>query len=125
MEACSGALKGTVGRCQLFHIRFQIVVLECPRVTLTNGETLDILLPTSGGRADPARAAVAHGHPSWIPAPRLAIELGISRRTLKRWGLTPKLEFPRPTVVNHRLYYDRAAIEAWKIAAAIKAAGAR
>jgi predicted DNA-binding transcriptional regulator AlpA len=79
----------------------------------------------SGGMADAARAAVAFEQRSWIPAPQLADELGISRRTLARWLLDVELRFPQPKIVNHRLYFERSSIEAWKAATAVKAAGAR
>jgi predicted DNA-binding transcriptional regulator AlpA len=87
--------------------------------------TLDILPTPSGGRADAARAAVAFEQCSWIPATELADELGISRRTLARWILDLALEFPRPKIVNHRLYFSRGDVEAWKAATAVKAARAR
>jgi predicted DNA-binding transcriptional regulator AlpA len=87
--------------------------------------TLDILPTPSGGRADAARAAVAFEQRSWIPATELADELGISRRTLARWILDLALEFPRPKIVNHRLYFSRGDVEAWKAATAVKAASAR
>jgi predicted DNA-binding transcriptional regulator AlpA len=79
----------------------------------------------SGGVADAARAAVAFEQRSWIPATELAAELGISRRTLARWILDLALEFPRPKIVNHRLYFSRGDVEAWKAATAVKAARAR
>jgi predicted DNA-binding transcriptional regulator AlpA len=83
-------------------------------------------------REDPATAAnlvaVAADTPVgriWIPAPQLAAELGVSRRTLARWILDLALEFPRPKIVNHRLYFSRGDVEAWKAATAVKAARAR
>lgn len=89
-------------------------------------DTPDILSTPSGGRADPARAAqYAEARGSWIPASDLAVELGISRRTLTRWLLDVALGFPRPRCVNHRLYFERGAVEAWKAATAIKMAGGR
>jgi predicted DNA-binding transcriptional regulator AlpA len=86
---------------------------------------LDILPTPSGGRADSARAAVAFEQCSWVPATELAAELGISRRTLARWLRDIALGFPRPRCVNHRLYFERGAVEAWKTSTAVKAAGAR
>jgi hypothetical protein len=73
---------------------------------------LDTMPVPSGGRADAARAAVAFEQRSWIPATELADELGISRRTLARWLLDVALEFPRPKIVNRRLYFERNSIEA-------------
>jgi predicted DNA-binding transcriptional regulator AlpA len=87
---------------------------------------LDILpVPTSAGRADAARAVVAFEQRSWIPAPQLAAELGVTRRTLGRWLRDITIEFPRPKIVNHRLYFERSAVERWKTATAVKVAEAR
>jgi excisionase family DNA binding protein len=87
--------------------------------------TLEILPTPSGGRADSARAAVAFEQRPWVPATELAAELGVSRRTLARWLRDVALGFPRPRCVNHRLYFERGAVEAWKAATAVKAAGGR
>jgi predicted DNA-binding transcriptional regulator AlpA len=87
--------------------------------------TLDIFPNPSGGRADAARAAVAFEQRSWIPAPELAAELGVSRRTLARWLRDVALGFPRPKIVNHRLYFERSSVDAWKAVTAVKAAGGR
>lgn len=87
---------------------------------------MDNIFPIpSEGKADAARAAVAFEQRSWIPATQLAVELGVSRRTLARWLLDLALEFPPPKVVNHRLYFERSAVESWKSATAVKAAGVR
>jgi excisionase family DNA binding protein len=79
----------------------------------------------SGGKADAARATAAFEQRSWIPATELAAELGVSRRTLARWLRDIALGFPRPKIVNHRLYFSRGDVEAWKAATAVKAAGVR
>lgn len=84
----------------------------------------DIFPIPSGGRADAARAAGAFEQRAWIPASDLAVELGISRRTLARWLLDVALGFPRPKIVNHRLYFERSSVEAWKAATAVRAAEA-
>ena len=60
-----------------------------------------------------------------IPAPQLAAELGVSRRTIGNWLCDVALEFPRPKIINHRLYFERSSIEAWKTATAVKATGGR
>jgi predicted DNA-binding transcriptional regulator AlpA len=49
-----------------------------------------------------------------IPAPQLAGEFGITRRTLTRWQADPALGFPQPTRINNRLYFPRSAVEEWK-----------
>jgi predicted DNA-binding transcriptional regulator AlpA len=51
-----------------------------------------------------------------IPAPQLAGELGITRRTLARWLDDPALDFPQPTRINKRLYFSRSGVEEWKAA---------
>jgi excisionase family DNA binding protein len=84
---------------------------------------LDIFPIPSGGRADSERAAAAFEQRSWVPATELAAELGVSRRTLARWLRDIALAFPRPKIVNHRLYFSRDEVEAWKAATAVKAAG--
>jgi excisionase family DNA binding protein len=62
---------------------------------------------------------------SWVPATELAAELGISRRTLARWLRDIALGFPRPRIVNKRLYFERSDIDAWKASATVKSAEAR
>jgi predicted DNA-binding transcriptional regulator AlpA len=90
-----------------------------------DGFTLDILPIPSGGRADAARAAAASHEHSWVAAPQLAVELGISRRTLARWMRDIPMGFPSARCVNKRLYFERGAVEAWKTSTAVKATGAR
>jgi hypothetical protein len=50
-----------------------------------------------------------------VPAGVITRELGIVRRTLARWVDDPKLDFPRPVIINGRWYFGRAQIEAWKV----------
>lgn len=49
-----------------------------------------------------------------VPAPSVAKEFGITRRTLGRWMKNPALKFPRPTEINNRLFFARRQLEAWK-----------
>jgi predicted DNA-binding transcriptional regulator AlpA len=86
---------------------------------------MDIMPTPSGGRADAARAALALAQKVWVPAPQLARELGISRRTLARWLREVALGFPRPAIIKNRLYFSRNDIETWKTAAARQAMGTR
>jgi hypothetical protein len=46
-----------------------------------------------------------------VPAPAVAEEFNITRRTLGRWFVDPKLDFPQPTEINRRLYFPRSSIE--------------
>jgi hypothetical protein len=96
----------------------------CPALTGQKVVTLNISPTPSGGRADAARAGLAFRRSAWIPATDLAAELGITRRTLARWLRDIALGLPRPRCVNHRLYFERGAVEAWKAATAVKAEGA-
>jgi predicted DNA-binding transcriptional regulator AlpA len=57
---------------------------------------------------------------SWIPAPALAREIGIHRRTLARWIGADDGSFPKPKIINHRLYFQRHEIEAWKAGVQVK-----
>jgi hypothetical protein len=84
------------------------------------------MLPISSGKADAARsAAQAASRPEqsksdWVPSAQVVREFGISRRTLHRWLKNTILGFPDAIVVNHRLYFSRDELEAWKIAIAVK-----
>ena len=51
-----------------------------------------------------------------IPNPALARELGVTTRTISRWLNNPKILLPRPIEINRRKYFERGAIEAWKVA---------
>ncbi len=77
---------------------------------------MDLLPIPSGGRADAARATARAAQNAWISSGHVAFELGICRRTLTRWLHDVSLGFPRPKIVNHRLYFERSAIDAWKAA---------
>lgn len=50
-----------------------------------------------------------------VPAPTIAKEFGVARRTIGRWFVDTSLEFPQPVEINRRLYFRRADIEAWKM----------
>jgi hypothetical protein len=80
----------------------------------------------SGGHADAEIGARRFEQRSsgWVPATQLAAELGVCRRTLARWLLDDALGFPRPRVVNKRLYFSRDDVETWKITASVKMAEA-
>jgi hypothetical protein len=103
----------------------QTTRIPCPISTATKVVTLDTMPVPSGGRADAARASLASRQGAWIPATELAAELGVSRRTLARWLCDVALGFPRPRRVNHRLYFERGAIDTWKTVTAVKVAEAR
>ena len=52
-----------------------------------------------------------------VPAPTLARELGIHRRSLARWLDDERLALPRPTKIRQRLFFSREEIEKWKSSA--------
>ncbi len=49
-----------------------------------------------------------------VPAPKVAQQFYVTRRTLSRWLLNPALGFPKPTVINNRLYFNQTDVDAWK-----------
>jgi predicted DNA-binding transcriptional regulator AlpA len=68
----------------------------------------------SGAAAAPPVAAGSKTA-SWVPAPKVAEQFGVTRRTLGRWICDERLSFPRATVLNKRLYFDQHEINAWKL----------
>ena len=57
-----------------------------------------------------------------LPSTAVCIRYGITRRTLGRWMVDPELSFPKPTEINGRLYHEEAALDAWEVACARRAA---
>ena len=55
------------------------------------------------------------------PAPKVADQFGITRRTLSRWIIDPELDFPQAVEINKRLYFKQAEIDAWKLQRARRA----
>lgn len=39
---------------------------------------------------------------------------GITRRTLARWMVDPKMEFPNSLVLNHRHYFEETEVISWE-----------
>ena len=65
--------------------------------------------------------ALASSPPEQLaPAPKVAEQFGITRRTLSRWIIDPALLFPRPVEINKRLYFKQHEIDAWKISRAVR-----
>ncbi|MBB4201203.1 putative DNA-binding transcriptional regulator AlpA [Rhodoblastus sphagnicola] len=46
-----------------------------------------------------------------IPAPVIAKEFGVTRRTINRWMNNKAMEFPIPAEINNRLFFARSQIE--------------
>jgi predicted DNA-binding transcriptional regulator AlpA len=51
-----------------------------------------------------------------VPAPALAAEIGIHRRSLARWLKDESLGLPEPLKIRGRLFFRREEIENWKAA---------
>jgi predicted DNA-binding transcriptional regulator AlpA len=49
----------------------------------------------------------------WLPRVRLAETLGVTTMTIHRWERNPKLNFPKPSVINSRKFWQRDEILAW------------
>ena len=49
------------------------------------------------------------------PAPRVADQFGVTRRTLSRWLEDDALAFPRAVEINRRLYFKQSEIDTWKL----------
>jgi predicted DNA-binding transcriptional regulator AlpA len=50
----------------------------------------------------------------WVSAKVVAASCNVSRKTIWKWRGDPKLAFPKPRVINRRVYFDQAAVEHWK-----------
>jgi hypothetical protein len=59
-----------------------------------------------------------------VPAAGVCSEFGICRRTLTRWTEDAGLRFPTPTIIKGRWFFQRAAVESWKLVQAKKSAEA-
>jgi hypothetical protein len=56
-----------------------------------------------------------------IPRARLPQQYGVTDETIRRWRLSPKLNFPKPAaIINGREYYDETEIAEWKPQRAIQ-----
>ena len=49
-----------------------------------------------------------------LPARRVLERYSVVDRTLDRWLANPKLDFPRPLIVNSRRYFRMRELEAWE-----------
>jgi predicted DNA-binding transcriptional regulator AlpA len=50
-----------------------------------------------------------------VSAPTVAEDLDVTRRTLGRSLQEEELEFPKPIVLNNRLYFRQREINTWKL----------
>jgi predicted DNA-binding transcriptional regulator AlpA len=55
----------------------------------------------------------------WLPAAKLAVFLNVSAMAIWRWERDPRLEFPQPTIINGRKYWNRTDINGWMRARAL------
>jgi hypothetical protein len=67
-------------------------------------ETID---PGTIVRRSPTRAAKK------LPARKVCERYEICDRTLDRWVADPKLNFPKPMIVNKRRYFDEGELDAF------------
>ncbi len=58
-----------------------------------------------------------------IPKVQTAREFGVTPRTLDRWRHDERLQFPQGVCINGRWYFQRGALEAWKISRARASVG--
>jgi len=49
-----------------------------------------------------------------LPAKKVLARYSIVDRTLNRWLLDEKMNFPKPIIVNNRRYFDERELEAWE-----------
>jgi predicted DNA-binding transcriptional regulator AlpA len=54
------------------------------------------------------------GEVVWLPSSTVTAKFGITRRTLDRWMRRDALDFPKPMVVNGRLYFLQDEIATWQ-----------
>jgi hypothetical protein len=48
-----------------------------------------------------------------LPTRQVCERYGVCDRTIARWERDPELQFPQPTLINGRKYYDDVALTAW------------
>lgn len=53
----------------------------------------------------------------YLPTRRVCERYNVTDRTISRWERDPDLNFPQPTVINGRKYYDEVELTAWDRAA--------
>jgi predicted DNA-binding transcriptional regulator AlpA len=59
----------------------------------------------------------------WLAGAQLAKFLSVTTMTIWRWERDPKLEFPQPTIIRDRKYWNRDDINAWMRRTATSKAG--
>jgi hypothetical protein len=59
-----------------------------------------------------------------LTTPKVADRYGVTTRSVERWGLDPKLQFPRPLLINRRKYWDENELQIWERKRATSAATA-
>ncbi len=59
-----------------------------------------------------------------VPTRGVCTRYGVCDRTVARWEKDEALNFPQPTLINGRKYFDEDALNAWERAQASKAKAA-
>jgi predicted DNA-binding transcriptional regulator AlpA len=60
------------------------------------------------------KSSVARVEAVLLPAPQVAEEFGVTKRTITRWLTSDEMGFPRPLKINHRMYFISGEIAAWR-----------
>jgi len=55
----------------------------------------------------------AQSIPRKLPTRKVCDRFSVTDRTIARWERDPRLNFPQPTVINGRKYYDEDALTKW------------
>ena len=51
--------------------------------------------------------------PQWLCLTQAAAYFDVATLTISRWQKDPRLDFPKPSLINDRRYWDRDALAAW------------
>ena len=54
-----------------------------------------------------------------LPTRAVCERYGVCDRTIARWQVNPKLNFPKPVVINNRKYFDDDQMTAWERSRAV------
>ncbi|MET3896149.1 putative DNA-binding transcriptional regulator AlpA [Devosia sp. UYZn731] len=49
----------------------------------------------------------------YLPRPKTQLRYGVTKMTIYRWENDPKMNFPKPLIINGRKYDDKDELDAW------------
>ena len=55
-----------------------------------------------------------------LPTRKVCERYDVCSKTISRWGDDDKMDFPKPTVIRGRKYFDEAELSAWEKAQAVR-----